>query len=394
MRLVRERRWHRGFLRALLLWQWLAVREYAPLLDSNELVRKPLFFCGCPPSRTSICGRGLPSPLDRVALSFLSEHTMSTSIVGIDVASRKLDVYLEQDGRRQYAIIENTAEAIAQYAKEHKLSKENCLVGLEATNDYHFVATRFFLKKGIPVRILNPIVTKRYTKTQVRGKKTDKTDSENIARLAAEGEGELATLSNVDNREKELLRLSRSLVKLKVQLTLRIQSLRRKQLKNTSRIERKLEKIEDMLHEVSEELVGEVTEDRSHDEELIDSIPGFSIKLSAIVHHELGDVTRFKNARSLASFAGLDPRVVQSGGKLHTSGRLMKRGSPHLRSALFLAANVAYHYDAELGTYYAKKKTEGRSHKEILCIISRKLLYRIWAVLKGQREYVLKQNAN
>ncbi|MBI1833631.1 MAG: IS110 family transposase [Candidatus Andersenbacteria bacterium] len=319
---------------------------------------------------------------------------MSTSIVGIDVASRKLDMCIEQDGKQQYATIENTAQAIAQYAKEHKLSRKNCLVGLEATNDYHFVVTRFFLKKGIPVRIMNPIVTKRYTRTTVRGKKTDKTDAQNIARLAAEGEGELASLSNVDNREKELLRLSRSLVKLKVQLTLRLQSLRRKQLKNTGRIERKLEKIEGMLFDVAEELVGEVTEDRSHDEELIDSIPGFSTKLSAIVHHELGDVTRFKNARSLASFAGLDPRVVQSGGRLHTSGRLMKRGSPYLRSALFLAANVAYHYDEELGEYYAKKKAEGRSHKEVLCIISRKLLYRIWAVLKEQREYVVKQNTN
>lgn len=319
---------------------------------------------------------------------------MSTSIVGIDVAARKLDLCLEQDGTAQFATIDNTVEAIRQYAREYKLTKRNCLVGVEATNDYHFAATRYFLKRSIPVRILNPIVTKRYAKTHVRGKKTDKTDAQHIARLAAEGEGEAATLNNVANRDKELLRLSRSLVKLKTQLTLRVQSLRRKDLPKTKRIERKLEKIEDMLKEVSEELVDEVTQERSRDEELIDSIPGFSVKLSALVHHELGDIARFKNARSLDSFAGLDPRVVQSGGKLHTSGRLMKRGSPHLRSALFLAANVARVHDPALAQYYEKKKTEGRSHKEVLCIISRKLLHRIWAVLRDQREYEVKQKEN
>jgi transposase len=109
--------------------------------------------------------------------------------------------------------------------------------------------------------------------------------------------------------------------------------------------------------------------------------------LSAVVHYELGSVDRFKNARSLVSFAGLDPRIKQSGHKLNTTGRLLKRGSPHLRAALFLAANVARRYDPELNQYYEKKKTEGRAHTEILCMIARKLLYRIWAVLRDRREY-------
>lgn len=319
---------------------------------------------------------------------------MRTSIVGIDVAARKLDVCLERGGTTQFGTIDNTAAAIQQYVAEHKLTRRNCLVGLEATNDYHFAAARYFLKRDIATRILNPIVTKRYARTHVRGKKTDKTDAQHIARLAAEGEGEAATLDNVANRDKELVRLSRSLMKLKTGLTLRLQSLRRKDLPKTTRIEHKLEKIETLLKEASEDLVAEVTEERSHDEELIDSIPGFSLKLSAIVHHELGNISRFKNARSLDSFAGLDPRVVQSGGKLHTSGRLMKRGSPYLRSALFLAANVARVHDPELAGYYKKKKAEGRSHKEALCIISRKLLHRIWAVLRDQREYEVKQKEN
>ncbi len=149
-----------------------------------------------------------------------------------------------------------------------------------------------------------------------------------------------------------------------------------------------MEEIIAALQILAKELVEEATENRSEAEEHIDSIPGFAVKLSAVVHHELGDITRFPNARSLVAYAGIDPRIRQSGTLLHTHGRLTKRGSPYLRSALFLAANVARRYDTELAEYYQKKRTEGRTHKEVLCMISRKLLARIFAVLTEPRPYL------
>lgn len=318
----------------------------------------------------------------------LNVHAMDTSILGIDVASRKLDLLWSNGSKQEHATINYDKESLSAYVKARsELVPTSCIVGLESTGDYHLAAARFFLERGFPVKVLNPIITKRYTQTTVRGIKTDKTDAQIIARLVAEGEGDPATLSDIMSRERELLRLSRSLTTVRSQLTLRLQSLQRKEVGQTKKIERKIEKVITLLHELSDELVDEATQDRSPDEELIDSIPGFATKLSAIVHYELGDVNRFKNARSLVSFAGLDPRIKQSGHKLNTTGRLLKRGSPYLRTALFVAANIARQYDPELHEYYQKKKMEGRAHTEILCMIARKLLYRIWAVLRDQRQY-------
>lgn len=301
---------------------------------------------------------------------------------------RKLDLVWSNGNKQEHATIEYNRASLTTYVKTHaQMSPATCIVGLESTGDYHLAAARFFLERGFPVKVLNPIITKRYTQTTVRGTKTDKTDAQIIARLIAEGEGDEATLSDIMSRERELLRLSQSLAKLRSQLTLRLQSLQRKEVGKTKRIERKVEKVITLLRELGDELVDEATQKRSREEELIDSISGFAIKLSAIVHYELGDVSRFKNARSLVSFSGLDPRIKQSGHKLNTTGRLLKRGSPYLRTALFVAANVARQYDLELQEYYQKKKTEGRAHTEILCMIARKLLYRIWAVLRDQREY-------
>jgi transposase len=313
---------------------------------------------------------------------------MDTSILGIDVAARKLDL-VESNGN-EHTVIENTPAALQAYLRQRQLVPTSCVVGLEATGDYHFAITRWLVEQGFTVKILNPIVTKRYTRSTVRGTKTDQSDAEHIVRLVEAGEGEPASLDSVANRDKELLRLSQMLTRERTNLLKRLQSLRRKNVGSTQRIEKKIKKIITALATLSDELVDEVTEERSRDEELIDSIPGFATKLSAVVHHELGDVRRFQNADSLVAFAGLDPRIIQSGARKAKSGRILKRGSPYLRSALFLAANVAYHYDPCLGAYYRKKKAEGRVHTEILCILSRKLLYRIWAVLKRGQPYQLR----
>lgn len=312
-------------------------------------------------------------------------------ILGIDVASRKLDLGWFENQKFQHCTIENSTEGIAEFLISHQEITATWTVGLESTGDYHLVASRFFLKAGFPVKLINPIVTKKYTRATIRGIKTDKTDAEIICRLIEEGNGDLLQLNRLNDQTKEALRLASGLKKVAGSLTLRLQSTERKTGKNLKEYSDKVETIIEELKTLSKEMVKDVTTVRSQEEELIDSIPGFAIYLSAVVHHELGDLSRFKNASSLVSFAGLDPRVKQSGERLNTTGRLMKRGSSHLRYALFVAANVARIYDPQLNEYYERKKKEGRKHVEVLCMISRKLLYRIWAVLKSKQPYEIRE---
>lgn len=264
------------------------------------------------------------------------------------------------------------------------------MVGLESTGDYHLKAAKYFLEKGFEVRIINPILTKQYTKSTIRGTKTDKTDAELICKLVRENEGEKADLALLEDQDKELLRLYQTLSKTAVSLKLRMQSSQRKGLQSKV-ILKKMAKIVEQIKILNEQIIREVVTDRSGEEELIDSVPGFSLKLSAVVYHEIGSYQRFPNAKALVAYAGLDPRIKQSGSRLNTQGKLTKRGSSTLRRALFLAANVARNYDFELHEYYLKKRSEGRSHRETLCIISRKLLARIFAVLKEQRPYIRRE---
>lgn len=313
-----------------------------------------------------------------------------SSIIGIDVASEKLDLCVQINGATAYTgTIEYTDATLSQFLAEHpEINTESAIIGMESTGDYHRRAATVLLERGFTVKLLNPILTKRYTNTTIRGIKTDKTDAELIAKLVAEGLGDPLDLAQLQDQRKDLLRLSTRLVQVSSQLQLVLQSIKRRSLSEAEHLERGISDIIEELHDLADDTVEQVTAERSDEERFIDSIPGFSTKLSAVVHHEIGDVGRFPGSKSLVAFAGLDPKIRQSGKKLNTTGKLTKRGSAHLRAALFLASNVARNYDSELKAYYEKKKAEGKKHSEILCIISRKLLARIYTVLKERREYV------
>jgi transposase len=313
---------------------------------------------------------------------------MDTSILGIDVASRKLDLAWPDGRGFAHATIDYTPAAIAAFLAAHSsFTPDSCTVGLESTGDYHLAASQDFIKRGFTVRLLNPLLTRHYTRLTIRGAKTDEKDAELICRLVADGQGTPLSWHDVTNRDRELLRLSKHLTRVGAQLKQRLGSTRRKQLPDTKSIEGKLERLIRRVSTLSDELVAEATAIQSEEECLIDSIPGFGTKLSAIVHHELGDISRFRNVRALVAYAGLDPRMRQSGKLLNTTGRLSKRGSAELRHALFIAANVARRWEPELKEYYQHKRLQGRTNTEVLCIISRKLLGRINAVLRERRPY-------
>ncbi|HJH30198.1 MAG TPA: IS110 family transposase, partial [Methanosarcinaceae archaeon] len=72
----------------------------------------------------------------------------------------------------------------------------------------------------------------------------------------------------------------------------------------------------------------------------ITTIPGIATITGATILGEIGGVYRFSSAKKLVAFAGLDPITNQSGKFENKSGHISKRGSPQLRSALFMAANT------------------------------------------------------
>lgn len=64
------------------------------------------------------------------------------------------------------------------------------------------------------------------------------------------------------------------------------------------------------------------------------SITGIGPVLGAVILSEIRDISCFASADKLAAYAGLDPKVKQSGETKSTAVHMSKRGSPYLRRAI------------------------------------------------------------
>jgi transposase len=91
------------------------------------------------------------------------------------------------------------------------------------------------------------------------------------------------------------------------------------------------------------------------------SLPGCGALLAVTIVAELGDVARFGNLRQVCSYAGLTPTVRQSGERSYT-GRIARRGNPHLRRALVLLAQH-FAWQKDLGETTLKKRYYRTLHK-------------------------------
>ena len=128
----------------------------------------------------------------------------------------------------------------------------------------------------------------------------------------------------------------------------------------------------------------------------ITSIPGIGLTTGAAILGEIGDIKRFDSPDKLVacqgthSDAGIDATVYQSGEFEATETHMSKRGSPYLRQALWQAASMAVQYDPQLKQYYQRKKAEGKHHGTAIGAVSRKLVARIFVILKENRPYEIR----
>ena len=122
-------------------------------------------------------------------------------------------------------------------------------------------------------------------------------------------------------------------------------------------------------------------------EPLILTIPGIGHKLGAQIVSEIGDIRRFHGAPAVVKYAGLNPSVSQSGKFSSDDNHITKQGSPYLRRALYLAAMAQLKLKTPFYDYYAKKRADGKSHREALVAVARKLVHVIYAVLSRQEPY-------
>ena len=130
--------------------------------------------------------------------------------------------------------------------------------------------------------------------------------------------------------------------------------------------------------------------------ELLTSIPGIGQYAAVVILAEIGDFSRFKKAKQLVAFAGIDPAVKQSGTSAYKHNKISKRGSPYLRKILDTCTHVAAHKgrnqqpaNPSLAAYYEEKRSV-KPANVAQCACIHKMLGYIFSVLRNQKPFELR----
>ena len=117
------------------------------------------------------------------------------------------------------------------------------------------------------------------------------------------------------------------------------------------------------------------------------SVPGINIIACAIILGETNNFDNFSNATKLLAFAGLDPKIRQSGNFSATSCRMSKKGSPYLRYALIFTAWNTVRHSEKFNKYYCLKRSQSKSHYNVLGHVAHKLVRVIFTLIKKDISY-------
>jgi transposase len=118
---------------------------------------------------------------------------------------------------------------------------------------------------------------------------------------------------------------------------------------------------------------------------LLATMPGIGPLLGLTFAAEIGEVARFSSPGKLVGYAGLAPRVSQSGERSAT-GALSKAGSRTLRWAAIEAANQAWRPSSPWHAHYLRVSAR-HGKNPAKSSIARKLLIAAWHMLSRQEPF-------
>ena len=120
----------------------------------------------------------------------------------------------------------------------------------------------------------------------------------------------------------------------------------------------------------------------------LQTMPGVGEILGPVIALEIGDITRFQRGEQLASYCGLVPRVISSGGKTHF-GRTSRLVNLYLKWAFVEAAVCATHLRGPRYRHVRDlyQRLRGKGYGRAIVAVARHLAEAAFWMLTRERDY-------
>jgi transposase len=313
--------------------------------------------------------------------------------VGIDVSKDTLVTVIRRPVDERHVTVPNSKTGIT--ALHRSLRGCRCPLIMESTGNYHILAAFLLSERGYDVRVVNPVHAKRYMCSATRNRKTDKSDASALAQMGVTDQKlpprfslsvrdvafrhKVSLLSSLEHKLFSLRHSMRTYRAFQSSLSLAASTAE----DGVDAIIKALERQKDALEQEIEASVAQ-DEGKQKAVALAASVPGISSYFASV----LCQILRMdcESPKQWIAFVGYDVAEKQSG-TWRGRGKLSKRGNPYLRKRLYTAAWGAMQHDEQFRAYYERLRAEGRTYREALVIIARKLLRIVFGVLKSGRPF-------
>lgn len=313
--------------------------------------------------------------------------------IGIDVSKLTFDVAYFLTGKYVNAKFSNDQagfKAFIQHLKKHN-SKQ--LICLEATGVYSFSLATFLAQKSLKTIVVNPIATHAFFKMEMGRNKTDKADAQLISRycehIFIKGDFDKRVYIPKSDDYEALQRLVTRLDQLEKSKTQENNRLEASCHKQTTRSMNRLIKFintEIKTIKATISVIIKANESLNEQVKLLTSIKGIGDRTAWSILAYIGDISFFDNAKQVACYAGLTPKISQSGTSINKSS-VSKIGHKKLRKSLYMPALVAIRHNPLMKEYYTRLVANGKPKKVAIIAVMRKLLVISYGVLKSEKPF-------
>jgi len=271
--------------------------------------------------------------------------------------------------------------------------RTDLLIIMESTGPYHVGLAEYLSRQGYKVVVANPFAVKRFIEANMSKAKTDKIDAEFLAKFGMHvSDHRLYELRSEEEKKVEryiklIEDLKEKLVALENQREAARIILGKEDKDILGSYDRIIKELKKEIEAKERELKEYLKRSFAREYRLLLSIPGIREKAIGVILGVMRGFRGFKSVKEVVSYAGICPRVVESGSSVRQRGRMNRRGNRLVRRVFFMCALSAVRANRYCRELYERLLSRGKSKKAALVAVAAKLLRQAFGVLKSGRPF-------
>ena len=266
------------------------------------------------------------------------------------------------------------------------------IIVMEATGVYHQHVAHYLYEQGYDICIMQSGRVKRYAQSLDQRSKTDSLDSRMLSMLGLERTIRLWHPPSLSLQQlKALSRERSSLLKDRTVETNRqgaILSSINKNAQSSKRHKARLKLLNLQIASIEQEMRCLISKEHALKRRLrcLESIPGISFITAATIVGETLGFESIGSGKQLASYAGYDV-VLRESGNFKGKTSISKKGNSYIRAALHMPSMTCVRCNPTLKTFYNRLKPNKAKPLVALVAVQRKLLILMFTLWKNEENY-------